>query len=468
MLEQVLVKLKNKRIVVLGAGLTGMSCVRFLAKHQLSCIVNDSRVNPINSAEFSQQFPANKLVLGQWDESIISQAEVIFASPGIDLDEENISALISPQCVLLGDVELFCQLTDKPMIAVTGSNGKSTVVSLLAHVGQGLGLNVSLGGNIGEPVLDQLADEVDCYVLELSSFQLETLTSMSAVAATVLNVSDDHLDRHKSIANYSAIKQKVYAQCHVAVINRDDLLSFSTLGDSVQEKSASESPALANKHIISFGSDQALPGNFGLLSQGEQLFLSFGQEPLVKVHELPLAGMHNALNYLAVLALGYAAGWSIAEMLKQFSSFSGLPHRCQRIETKDNIHWINDSKATNVGAALAAINGLAPTLSRENKLILVAGGDGKGADFSPLQEVLSKHVGYVFTIGKDGHLISALCQHSKQVADLPTAVKQANELAKSGDIVLLSPACASLDMFTNFAERGQVFTDAVLALQEAS
>ncbi|MDG1752253.1 MAG: UDP-N-acetylmuramoyl-L-alanine--D-glutamate ligase [Thalassotalea sp.] len=454
MLERIIAQLKSKQILVLGAGLSGMSCVRFLAKHQLTCHLNDSRENIINREEFSQSFPYCSLHLGAWNEALIKDAQVILVSPGIDLVAEGLDELIPDDCQVMGDVELFCQITNKPIVAVTGSNGKSTLVSLLAHIGTGLGKNVALGGNIGVPVLEQLSDDIECYILELSSFQLETLTSMKAVAASVLNVSDDHLDRHLTLENYSEIKQRIYQQCETAVINRDDKLSYSHVN-------------LQTKPIISFGSNSAQQGEFGLACEASNYYLTFGDEKLISLKELPLAGMHNALNYLAALALGHCLGWSIAEMVSQFSSFKGLEHRCQRITTTDNITWINDSKATNVGATLAAINGLSSTLVN-NKLILIAGGDGKGADFSPLKAPIENVVSFVITLGKDGAEIAKLATNSQQVATLAEAVNVANQQAKSGDIVLLSPACASIDMFKNFAQRGEMFTDAVIALQEAS
>ncbi|WP_241242276.1 UDP-N-acetylmuramoyl-L-alanine--D-glutamate ligase [Thalassotalea sp. G2M2-11] len=458
MLERVIAKLKNKRILVLGAGLTGMSCVNFLTKHQLSCTVNDSRADIIDPKVFDQQYPDHTLVLGKWQQQAIETADVIIASPGIDLCAEGISSLIKPETVLMGDVELFCQLTDKPILAVTGSNGKSTVVSLLAHIGEALGYNIGLGGNIGTPVLDQLTDDIDYYVLELSSFQLETVTTMKALAATVLNVSDDHLDRHKTLASYSAIKQKIYQLANVAVINRDDSLSHTSITSEQQH---------VDSKVVSFGHDKPDSGDFGLMTVSGNIYLAYGETPLIALDSLPLAGIHNAMNYLAVLALGVSAGWSLENMVQALDSFTGLPHRCQRVDTRDDIIWINDSKATNVGATIAAINGLAPTLKASNKLILLAGGDGKGADFSPLQPVFSQHVAQVFAIGKDGDKIAALSEHSMQLANLPLAVTQASSIANAGDIVLLSPACASIDMFKNFAERGQVFVDAVQALQEA-
>lgn len=448
---QKLAHFKNKNIVVLGAGLTGLSCVRFLQKNNIVCSVNDSRKNPTDLTAFKQSFPDVKLVSGCWDQDLIKSADVLLVSPGVDINESAISANISDTCEVLGDVELYCQLTNTPTIAVTGSNGKSTVVSLLHYLGNQLGYKTQLGGNIGVPVLDVIADEVDFLVLELSSFQLETLRSMKAKTASILNISDDHLDRHKTLENYTAIKHEIYSQCEVAVVNRDDLAT------QVSSKVA--------KQQTSFGSSKPKAGHFGVATINYVAYLMYGDESLVAINELPLAGMHNALNYLAALALGFKAGWSLPLMVEHLAGFAGLPHRCQRVASQDNVHWINDSKATNVGATLAAIKGLSDLTSENNKLILIAGGDGKGANFEPLKEALANHVDLLYTLGKDGDNIANLAKTSIKVSSLEEAVHLASIVVKAGDIVLLSPACASIDMFKNFVERGQKFVEAVNSVQ---
>ncbi|WP_440874517.1 UDP-N-acetylmuramoyl-L-alanine--D-glutamate ligase [Thalassotalea sp. PLHSN55] len=442
--------LKNKNIVVLGAGMTGLSCARFLQHHGFVFSINDSRENPELAEQVSEQFPTAQFIQGRWQQTLIAQADVLIVSPGIDLNTPEIAEAINTHTDVIGDVELYARLAKTPILAVTGSNGKSTVVSLLHHVGQTLGVNIALGGNIGVPVLDRLLEEdeqaLDMLVLELSSFQLETLHSMTAIATSVLNVSDDHLDRHKTLENYAEIKQRIYRQGNIAVVNRDDKASQCLL---------------KHKEIISFGSDKAKKGHFGLITENGHTYLAFGKQQLIDVAKLPLAGIHNALNYLAVLALGSSAGWSVEKMLTAFLSFEGLAHRCQRIASDDGIYWVNDSKATNVGAALAAIEGLAPTLSPENKLYLIAGGDGKGADFTPLKNAIAEHVSHVFTLGKDGQQIANLSANSQHFDSLAAAVAAAKASANQGDIVLLSPACASIDMFKNFVERGEAFIDAI-------
>jgi UDP-N-acetylmuramoylalanine--D-glutamate ligase len=445
-----LAQLTTKKIVILGAGLTGLSCVRYLKENDLTCFVNDSRDNAVNVEFFQQEFPKASLTLGGWDKALIASADILLVSPGIDTSIADIADQINENCIVAGDVELYCQNSSTPILAVTGSNGKSTVVSLLSFIGKKLGKSVELGGNIGVPVLEQSKKTLDYLVLELSSFQLETLQSMNAIAATVLNVSDDHLDRHKTLENYIAIKQSIYKQCKTAVINRDDANTHVT--DTT-------------KNIISFGIGLASEGHFGLEVIAGKSQLMFGSTPLIAVDELPIAGLHNALNCLAVLALGYSAGWPIKEMLAHMVKFEGLAHRCQLVSKYKNVQWINDSKATNVGATFAAIEGLSAIMSADSNLYIIAGGDGKGADFSPLQSVISKYVAGVYTLGKDGDEVALLAREaqttSRKVKTIEEAVNALNIIIKSGDIVLLSPACASIDMFKNFAERGNVFVRAI-------
>lgn len=468
---------KDKQILVLGAGITGMSCVRYLSAQDLCFAVNDSRPQPFaadyNEQQFSEAFPSADLHLGQWHSELIATADIILISPGIDSAINEIAQHISADCHVMGDVELFCLLNNeriiqpnvKPiqLLAVTGSNGKSTVVSLLAYLADSLGVNAQLGGNIGQPVLDIFTKEITgentdiptVLILELSSFQLETLTSMQAIATSVLNVSDDHLDRHQTMENYVRIKQSIYPQGKLAIINRDDDATIT--GNKSQP-------------VLSFGSDVPAQNQFGVTWINGKATLAFADQNLITLDELPLAGMHNALNYLAALALGYSAGWSLTTMVQNLAGFTGLVHRCQKITSDDGITWINDSKATNVGATIAAINGLAQTLTLKNgvkqKLILIAGGDGKGADFTPLIKPLITHVNQVITLGKDGDKIAELAHSTNKVTSLLAAVQKAKAIAKPGDIILLSPACASLDMFKNFVDRGEQFIAAVAKVTE--
>jgi len=458
---------KDKNIVVLGAGMTGLSCLRFLHSQGLSFAVNDSRCMPFTDknelARYKNDYPKARFVFGQWQEELIVNADIIVASPGIDLDGEGISNLIPNHCQVIGDVELFClvnnsRINPMSMLAVTGSNGKSTVVSLLAYLAKVIGANAALAGNIGQPILDllqleqagdtQRANQPDTVIVELSSFQLETLTSMQAISASVLNLSDDHLDRHKTLANYQAIKQGIYPQAKIAVVNREDNATVSLV---------------AEQEVISFGLDKPAQGHFGLEVIENKQWLMFGKQTLISIEQLPLAGMHNAMNYMAALALGYSAGWSLSAMTENLTGFNGLAHRCQRVPSEDGIQWINDSKATNVGATLAAITGLAPTISQDSQLILIAGGDGKGADFSPLKPLFRSNISQLITLGKDGPELARIVNNAIEVDSLSQAVCKAKEIAKAGDMVLLSPACASIDMFKNFAARGEQFIIAVQA-----
>ena len=471
----VLTDLKHKQILVLGAGITGLSCARYLSAQGLCFAVNDSRNKPFtapySAQQFTEDFPTASLHLGQWQSDLIAQADIILMSPGIDSSTPEINHHIKDNCRVMGDVELFCQLNQEralpiQLLALTGSNGKSTVVSLVAYLAQSLEVNAQLGGNIGEPVLDILTHEkislvsgIQCHlpdllILELSSFQLETLTSMQAIATSVLNVSDDHLDRHQTMENYIAIKQGIYQQGKLAITNRDDKATYCP-----------------NEYqpILSFGSNAPKAQQFGLLIQNNKTYLAFGEQCLIGIDTLPLAGMHNALNYLTALAFGYSAGWPLDEMVTHLSGFKGLAHRCQRIETSDNITWINDSKATNVGATLAAINGIAKTLAPTQRLILIAGGEGKGADFTPLTAPLAHFVSHLITFGKDGDKLAKLATNntiSHTVTNLYEAVQLAQSQAIKGDVVLLSPACASVDMFKNFVDRGDQFISAVKSLTE--
>lgn len=456
---QTSLQMKNKHIVVLGLGLTGMSFVRFLSAQQLAFAVNDSRSNVIDEQAFTKTYPTVNVVQGQWDEALIASADLLLVSPGVDITIDVIRRNISNECEVWGDVELYCRLTNTPMVAVTGSNGKSTVVSLVDHIGKQLGVNTQLGGNVGVPVLDILDQKPELLILELSSFQLETMSSMNAVAATVLNLSDDHLDRHLTMDNYRHIKQRIYKQCQTAIYNRDDALTqLSSM--------ASEATSLP-KQITSIGSDKPAMGEFGLDNCQGETWLFYGVTPLLPIAKLPIAGVHNALNCLAALALGNTVGWPIKEMVNALTSFSGLAHRCQLVPSHDGVTWINDSKATNVGATLAAINGLAPMMNSSQKMILIAGGEGKGADFTPLAQPLADSVSHVITLGKDAKNIAALHANSIEVTSLEQAVITASQLAEKGDIVLLSPACASIDMFKNFAERGDVFVKTVQSMKEA-
>ena len=452
-----LTQLKDKRIVVLGLGLTGMSFVRFLTNNELSCAVNDSRAQHPAFAEFAVNYPECQLYTGQWHREVIAQADILLVSPGVDITLPEIAENISTSAEVWGDVELYARLKDTPCVAVTGSNGKSTVVNLLHHIGQKLGVDTQLGGNVGVPVLDTINESPELLILELSSFQLETISSLKPLVASVLNLSDDHLDRHKTMARYTELKQRIYHGAEFAVFNAEDSATVPTTD------------------INAYSFSQAVPScsqvnrdNFGVINRQGQAYLAKGEQPLMAVAELPIAGLHNAANCLAALAIGEQLGWEVAKMLEAIKSYQGLAHRCQPVASEDGIRWINDSKATNVGATLAALEGLAPSLATDQKLYLIAGGEGKGADFTPLAPVIAEHVAHVFALGKDQQQILALSANSTAVDSIEQAVAYCKKIAKAGDVVMLSPACASIDMFANFAERGNAFAAAVVDVASKS
>lgn len=437
--------------VVVGLGKTGLSCARFLAARGVSFAVTDSRLQPPELASLTRLLPQIPVFTGGFDANLLSRADKLILSPGVAASEPAIRQAVDQGVELLGDIEVFARNARAPVVAVTGSNGKSTVASLTAAMMQRAGVKVLLGGNIGTPALDLLEDDVpDFYVLELSSFQLETVRSLDAAAAAVLNVSPDHLDRYADVETYAAAKRRIYAGTGVMVINLDD--------DCVR---AMRRPSRA---VIAYSLSAPEPGCFGVLNAGGQEWLAFGEETLLPVAALGLSGRHNIANVLAALALGSAVGLPVSAMLEAAKEFTPLPHRCQRLATVAGVNWVDDSKGTNVGAACAAITGL----GGDDNLILIAGGDGKGADFSPLAEAVRGRVHAAVLIGRDAALLGEAIKARTQVVyatDMGAAVATAAGLARPGDTVLLSPACASFDMFRDYRHRGEVFAGAVRDLE---
>jgi UDP-N-acetylmuramoylalanine--D-glutamate ligase len=347
-----------------------------------------------------------------------------------------------------GDIDLFARQAKAPIIAITGSNAKSTVTTLVGEMARAAGKKVAVGGNLGTPALDLLADDVELYVMELSSFQLETTHSLNAEVATCLNVSEDHMDRYSDMQAYHLAKHRIFRGARQVVVNRDDALSRPLVADQLP--------------CWSFGLGKPDFKGFGLLDVDGEKWLAFQFEPLLPVRQLKIRGAHNQSNALAALALGHAAGLPFAPMLEALKNFAGLPHRCQWVGEVSGAGYYDDSKATNVGAALAAIEGLGADIS--GKLLLIAGGDGKGADFSALRGPVGQFCRAVVLLGRDaGRLAETLGDAAPQVrvGSLDEAVQQCARLARPGDAVLLSPACASLDMFRNFEERGRLFARAV-------
>lgn len=442
---------RNELKVVVGLGKTGLSCVRFLKSRGYPVAVNDTRENPPGLAELRAEFPDVEISLGGLDAGLLRRASEIVASPGISVNEPELVAASQESGVpIAGDIELFCREVKAPVIAITGANAKSTVTTLVGMMARNAGINVGVGGNIGLPVLDmlRLQGEQQMYVLELSSFQLETTHSLQAAVAVVLNISEDHMDRYDSMQAYCNAKYRIFRNCRHCVINRDDVLTSPDITASLPTSS--------------FGLDAPAADQFGVIISAGEKYLAQGAGLLMPVREMKIRGDHNVANALACLALGQAAGLPMPAMLETLRTFPGLPHRCELVSEKDGIAWYNDSKGTNVGATLAAINGLGAAI--DGKLILIAGGVGKGQDFTPLSTPLAQFARALVLIGEDGPRIGiAVVDTVPKVSavSLIDAVEKSRALAQSGDAVLLSPACASFDMFKHYEDRGEQFVAAV-------
>ena len=453
------IELKSKRVLVLGLGETGLSALRWLATKGAVLSVADSRDNPPNVDDLARDMPQVAIYTGKFKTHILFDAELIVISPGVALSEPAVQAAMSRGIPVIGDIELFAQHRPKnaKVIAITGSNGKTTVTTLVGEICKAAGLNTIVAGNIGLPVLGALQMDVpDIYVLELSSFQLETTINLHVDAATVLNVCEDHMDRYDTIADYAAAKARLLKHAKVAILNRDDAISL----------------AMQAENIITFGLNAAPTVNdFGLIQNGELWFAS-GQRKLCKTSELQIAGQHNVANALAAAALCSAVGIEKLAIVESLRAFKSLPHRVEWVANIDDVDYYDDSKGTNVGATCAAIAGMTKNdngYSRPQKVVLIAGGDGKGQDFSPLAAAVQANGRAVVLIGRDALAIEAVLQATDipryQAIDLPEAVNIAKRVAQAGDAVLLSPACASFDMFNNYVHRAEVFVAAVKRLQ---
>jgi UDP-N-acetylmuramoylalanine--D-glutamate ligase len=434
--------------LVVGLGMTGLSVVRYLHKLGESMVVVDSRDMPPALNEFKQEFADVPLHTGQFDSKLFVKAQRIVVSPGVPLSDPALQQARDSGIEVTGDIDLFAHEVDAPVVAITGSNGKSTVTTLLTLMASRAGFNAIAGGNIGLPVLDLLHDSKDLYVLELSSFQLETLHRLPMAAAVVLNVSADHMDRYVDINAYAMSKQVIYENATHAIINRDDPYVRRMLPHQQG----------------SIGFTLGKPGNndFGLCEKDGEQYLCTADKLLLNTTELKIRGQHNYANALAALALGSSINLPMKAMLEALREFPGLEHRTQWVAEINGVNWFNDSKGTNVGATLAAIDGL------PGKHVLIAGGQGKGADFSPLREIAEQRLRAVVLFGEDAEKIAQALDRVVPIefaADLEQAVGLAAGLAQQGDNVLLSPACASFDMFKGFAHRGEVFMKAVRELR---
>ncbi len=425
----------GKKVVIIGLGLTGQSCVDFFLARGVTPRVMDTRVAPAGLNKLPETVAC---WLGSLNDEWLLDADLIVASPGMPLAHPSLVAAADAGVEIVGDIELFCREAQAPIVAITGSNGKSTVTSLVGEMAQAAGWQVGVGGNIGLPALMLLNQPAQLYVLELSSFQLETTHSLKAAAATVLNVTEDHMDRYPfGLQQYRAAKLRVYEQASVCVVNADDAMTMPVRG--------------ADKRCISFGADV---GDYHLNRQQGSIWLRVKGEKVLNTDEMLLTGQHNYTNALAALALADAVGLPRATSLKALTTFGGLAHRFQLAHRHNGVSWINDSKATNVGSTEAALNGLKPA----GTLWLLLGGDGKAADFSPLTRYLTDNV-RICCFGRDRAALAALRPESAmQTETLAEAMGYIAGQVKPGDIVLLSPACASLDQFRNFEQRGDAFT----------
>lgn len=429
--------------VVAGLGKSGLSAVRTLVALGAEVSVADNRIEPPGLAELRRDFPGLPCYLGEFPPPLFARATRIVISPGIDLRVPIIAAAKARGIPVWGDIELFARLANAPVAAITGSNGKSTVTTLLGLMAARAGLRVAVGGNLGVPALALLQQDVELYVLELSSFQLETTYSLNAWVATVLNISPDHLDRHGSLEAYQQAKQRIFRGDGCMVVNADDAAVMAMVEP--------------DRRVARFTLGEPRAGEFGLRRHGHETWLAHGDDCWIGATELKIRGTHNLANALAALSMGHALGLNRRAMVEVLRGFPGLPHRTELVLERSGIRWFNDSKGTNVGATLAAVTGL------PGKVVLIAGGDGKGQDFTPLRSLACK-VRALVLFGRDAAVIATAVKGTVpayQVGNLGHAVTLAGQLARPGDNVLLSPACASFDMFRNYEERGMAFAATV-------
>jgi UDP-N-acetylmuramoylalanine--D-glutamate ligase len=435
------------RTVVVGLGKTGLSVVRYLRAQGTTVAVTDTRAAPPGLAALRELAPEITVRAGGLDEQLLEGAGQVVVSPGIAARGAFFDAARTRGLPVFGDIELFARAARAPVVGITGTNGKSTVTTLVGGMARRAGRRTRVGGNLGEPALELLDPNAELYVLELSSYQLDTTESLTLSAAVVLNVSADHLDRYATLADYAAAKARIFRRCGTAVLNADDP-QVAAMG------------ALAQRRVR-FSLDPAAGADYSLQRHDGQEWLAHGAERLLARAELRLTGRHNAANALAALALGEALELPRAAMLAELREFPGLAHRCAWVADIGGVRYIDDSKGTNVGATLAAVAGL------EGPLLLIAGGDGKGQDFAPLAAALRGKVRLALLIGRDARALGAAlgCHCAIEYRDsLEAAVAAAARAAQPGDTVLLSPACASLDMFRDYAQRGEVFAAAVRGL----
>ncbi|MBM3350566.1 MAG: UDP-N-acetylmuramoyl-L-alanine--D-glutamate ligase [Betaproteobacteria bacterium] len=449
------IALKNKRVLVLGLGDTGLSALRWLQSQGAVLSVADTRTKPPGMDALRAELPEVTMHTGAFTREMFNGVDLVVVSPGVALSEPEIQAAIGRGVSIVGDVELFAQYrpSSAKVIAITGANGKTTVTTLVGEMCKVAGLKTIVAGNIGLPVLDALGMETpDVYVLELSSFQLETTSSLIVDAATMLNLSEDHMDRYAGMQDYAIAKARIFYHAKLQVLNRDDAWSMLMARPKLTQ--------------VTFGLDAPQDQqSYGLRSSEDGTWLACGEHTLINIQNLKIKGLHNATNALAAMALCRGIGLDYVPIIQTLYQFKGLPHRVEWVANIDDVDYYDDSKGTNVGATCAAIAGL------PQKVVLIAGGDGKGQDFSPLSQPVRDNARAVVLIGRDATLIEAALLATQvplyQALDLPEAVSIASRLAQKDDAVLLSPACASLDMFKNYVHRAEVFVDAVKRIQGA-
>jgi UDP-N-acetylmuramoylalanine--D-glutamate ligase len=444
---------KPSSAVIVGLGRTGLSCARYLRERGWNLAVTDTRAQPPELERLRELDPRIPVRAGGLDARLLEDAVCVVVSPGVSFEDPFFAEARRRGLEVVGDIELFARAVDAPVVGITGTNGKSTVTTLVARMAARAGVAVRVGGNLGEPALDLLAaahrarEATELYVLELSSFQLEATDSLDLKAAAVLNVSADHLDRYRSLEAYAAAKARIFARCDTAVINLDDPLVVAMPQPGQQS--------------LGFSLRAAIGADYSVAIREGSAWLMRRDEPLLAVAAMRIRGLHNAANALAALALGEALNLPLPPMLAELREFPGLAHRTQWVADVGGVAYIDDSKGTNVGATIAAVTGM------HGPLVIIAGGDGKNQDFSPLVEAFRGKVRHVVLIGRDAARIAqalrGVCT-TETCASLELAVRAAAGAAQPGDTVLLSPACASLDMFRDYSHRGAVFAQAVKEL----
>ena len=431
--------------VVAGLGISGVSAVNFLHEKGYRVAVTDSRAVPPGH----DQIPADvQTSFGQFDQDLLLSAEEIIISPGLDPKLPEIQAAIAKGIPVISEIQVLRRATDKPIVAITGSNAKSTVTTLIGLMAENAGKKVAVGGNLGRPALDLTKDDPELYILELSSFQLETTSNLNAEVAVVLNLSEDHLDRHGDMMGYHTAKHRIFQGVKKVVHNRDDSLTRPLVPDATP--------------MQSFGLNAPDMNQYGVLREIDgTMWLARGRERLLKSSDMYMQGTHNVANALACLALAEAIDLPLESMLETLKTFKGLEHRCEFVKDVNGVRYYNDSKGTNIGATLAALDGLGAAIEvQQGKVAIILGGQGKGQDFTALRESLSKFAKVAVLIGEDRPVIEKAIEgtttllHAESLAE---AVALCQKNTQPNDVVLLSPACASFDMFSGYPQRGHQF-----------